>query len=162
MVGMSVFIVSGHLGGGKTLWAVKKARDYLGNQKRVASNITFSVDKLCKHDNKMSYIKLPLIPRGSDLHDLGRAYEGDYDESKNGLVILDEAGTWLNSHDWKDKDRRELFRWITHARKLGWDVILIIQDYNSLDRQIKDSVSEIVVKTAHANRIITRSQLLVA
>lgn len=151
---MTVYILTGHLGAGKTLYAVKRAGDYMESGKRVASNITFNLDKLCQHSNKTSYTKLPLIPRGADLHALGRAYEGDYDERKNGLVILDESGTWLNSHDWKDKDRRELFRWVTHARKLGWDVILIIQDYHSLDRQIRDSVSEVVIKTLHVNRLV--------
>lgn len=151
---MTVSILTGHLGGGKTLYAVKRAGDYITAGRRVASNITFNTDKLCLWNCKTSYIKLPLVPRGSDLHDLGRAYDGDYNEAKNGLVILDEAGTWLNSHDWKDKDRRELFRWITHARKLGWDVMLIIQDYESLDAQIRRSVSEIVIKTAHLNRLL--------
>lgn len=151
---MTVYILTGHLGGGKTLFSVKQAQQYLQEGRRVASNMTFKLDHLCHWSNKRIYTKLPLIPRAADLHGLGKAYEGDYDEKKNGLIVLDEAGTWLNSQDWKDKDRRELFRWVTHARKLGWDVILIIQSYEALDKQIRESVSEVVLKAAHLNRIL--------
>lgn len=166
---MTIYIVTGHLGSGKTLCAVGMAREYLAQGKRIASNITLNLDKLCPEYSKLTTTKLPGFPRASDLEAIGRGdIKGDwkdwgmntvkadgnqYDESKFGLVILDEAGSWLNSQDWKDPDRRGLFRWLTHARKFGWDVALIVQDWESLDAQTRRSITEVVISCARLDRL---------
>ncbi len=46
---------------------------------------------------------------------------------RNGLLLLDECGTWFNSRDWNDKGRKELIDWIIR-RKRGWDIGFIVQD----------------------------------
>lgn len=148
-----ILTITGHLGSGKSLLAVRIAHDYLVAGKKVASNITLNLDQLMPPRSKISATKLPYIPTEEHLQMLGQGYEGPYNEDKFGLVILDEAGTWLNSRDWGDKDRRGLFKWITHARKFGWDVALIIQDFESLDAQIRRSVTEVFVKCIRMDRV---------
>jgi len=148
-----ILIITGHLGSGKSLLAVRIAHDYLKAGKKVASNITLNLDHLMPPRSKVSATKLPYIPTAEHLEFLGKGYEGDYDEDKFGLLLLDEAGTWLNSRDWADKDRRGLFTWITHARKHGWDVALIIQDFEALDAQIRRSVTEIFIKCVRLDRV---------
>ena len=149
-----IYIVTGHLGSGKSLVTVDMAMNrYLRQGRRVASNITLLPENALPAQSKSHYIKIPYIPRADHLESLGKGYEGDYDEQKFGLVILDEAGSWLNSRDWADKDRRGLFTWITHARKHGWDVALIVQDWESLDAQIRKSVCEIFVKCSRLDRV---------
>lgn len=149
-----IFIITGHLGAGKSLVTVDMAMlQYLAKGRRVASNITLYPENALPSSNRATWTKLPYVPTGEHLDALGRGYEGDYDEAKFGLVILDEAGSWLNSRDWSDKGRRGLFTWITHARKKGWDVALIVQDWESLDTQIRRSVCEIFVSCSRLDRI---------
>lgn len=150
---MTDYCLTGHKGAGKTLIAVGMAQKYLRRGRRVAANITLRPEHLVKAQDRSVIFKLPGFPRHEDLQLLGRGYEGPYDESKFGLVILDEAGSWLNSHDWKDPDRRGLFHWLTHARKLGWDVVLIIQDWESLDGQTRRSITELYTGCSRLDRI---------
>lgn len=150
---MTDYILTGHKGAGKSLIATGMAQKYLRAGRRVASNITLNPEKLVKASNRQTVFKLPGYPRAEDLELLGRGYEGPYDESKFGLCILDEAGSWLNAHDWKDAGRRDLFRWLTHARKLGWDVVMIIQDWESLDGQTRRSITEIYTSCSRLDRL---------
>lgn len=147
-------MITGHLGSGKTLLAVRLAQQYLEQGRRVATNLTLNPDHLVKATDRQTIHKLPYIPKPEHLQAMGRGYpKGNYDEKKFGLLLLDECGSWLNSQDWKDKDRRGLFTWITHARKHGWDVALIIQDWESLDAQIRRSVCECYVSCSRTDRI---------
>lgn len=149
-----ILFLTGHLGSGKTLLGVALAQTYMLQGRRVASNITLNPEYLVGPQDRQVVTKLPFIPTPEHLEQLGKGYDGEeYDEEKFGLLILDEAGTWLNSHDWKDKDRRGLFQWITHARKYGWDVALIVQDWESLDAQIRRSVCEVYVSCSRLDRI---------
>lgn len=149
-----IYVITGHLGSGKSLLAVRIAHDYLKAGRRVASNITLCLDKLPGDDmSKVSATKLPYIPTAAHLSELGNGYDGKYDEDKFGLIILDEAGTWLNSRDWNDKDRRGLFQWLTHARKFGWDLALLVQDFEAMDAQIRRSIVEIFVKCQRLDRV---------
>lgn len=148
-----IFIISGHLGSGKSLLSVRMAHEYLQTGRRVASNITLNLDALMRPSDRTTATKLPYIPTPAHLEALGRGYEGPYDEDRHGLVLLDEAGSWLNARDWNDKDRRGLFSWLTHARKYGWDVALIIQDIESLDAQIRRSILEVWVNCKRSDRI---------
>lgn len=150
-----IYVLTGHLGSGKTLLAVRLAQEYLEQGRPVASNMTLNLEHLMPVRSRATAVKLPYIPSAEHLSALGRAVpdDQDYDESKFGLILLDEAGTWLNSRDWQDKGRRALFQWITHARKYGWDVALIIQDFEALDAQIRRAVTEIYVGCARLDRI---------
>lgn len=148
-----IYMITGHLGSGKSLLAVALAQTYLLRGCRVASNITLNLDHLVEPTSKQTIDKLPPIPSPEHLNALGNGYEGPYNEEKFGFLLLDECGTWLNSHDWKDKNRRATFNYITHARKYGWDVGLIIQDWESLDAQIRRSVCEVYVACSRLDRI---------
>lgn len=148
-----ILMITGHLGSGKTLLSVALAQTYLREGRRVASNLTLNLDHLVEPTDRQTVAKLPYIPTQAHLEELGRGHEGEYNEDRFGLLLLDEAGSWLNSRDWADKDRRGLFTWITHARKLGWDVALIVQDWESLDAQIRRSVCEVYVSCSRLDRI---------
>lgn len=152
---MTCEIVIGHRGAGKSLYAVRRAREYMEAGRPVASNITIHPDKLMSWASKATYTKLPYVPRSGDLQALGYAYpeSDDYNEDRFGLVILDEAGSWLNTREWQDKDRRALFQWATQSRKFGWDLLLIIQDYDALDKQIRESLVDEVVSLACLDRL---------
>lgn len=152
---MAVYFVTGKLGAGKSLAAVDKIRDRLAQGRRVATNLDLYLDGMFT-ECRTSATRLPDKPRAEDMFSLGQGYESDdprdYDESKFGLIVLDECGTWLNSREWNDKERRKLIDWFLHARKYRWDIIFLIQDIESCDAQIVRSLCEHLVVCRRMDR----------
>lgn len=124
--------------------SVSKIRDYLDAGRRV---------EICR----TPATRLSDKPRAQDMVSLGNSHDSDddrdNDESKYGLVVLDECGTWLNSREWNDKERRALIDWFLHARKRRWDVIFLIQDIESADSQIVRALCEHLVICRRLDRM---------
>ena len=59
---------------------------------------------------KTRVIRIPDKPSLNDLLVIGTG-NTSYDESRNGLLVLDECGTWFNSRSWGDKDRQPVIDW---------------------------------------------------
>jgi len=140
-----VFFITGKLGSGKSLVAVGKIRDKLNAGCKVATNLDIRLYKLISPNAKKATLyRLPDKPSADDMKALGSGNDS-YDDTKNGLIVLDECGTWFNARSWQDKGRSDLLAWLLHARKLGWDIMFIIQDVSMVDKQARKSVAEHVV-----------------
>lgn len=152
---MAVYVVTGKLGAGKTLVAVGKIQDKIVSGCKVATNLDLRIHKLprvgifAKSPNVM---RIPDKPNISDLLAIGKGND-TYDESKNGLLVLDECGTWFNSRSWADKERQAVINWFLHARKLGWDIIFLIQDLSIMDKQARVALAEHVVYCRRLDKI---------
>lgn len=143
---MSVYCVTGKLGNGKTLVTVGRIRDALRQGLRVATNLDIDLKAMFGKDAKnIDFVRIPDKPTLEDFEAIGKGYEGDYDESKFGLLVLDECGTWFNSRNWQDKSRKAVNDWMLHARKLRWHLYIIIQDISILDSQARDAICEMLV-----------------
>ena len=139
---MSVYFVTGSLGSGKGLAALFQLKNYALNGSKIAGNLDIHLDKLIPNENsKISYIRVPDRPTQFDLLALGSGNAG-YDPDENSLLVLDECATWLNARNWNDKGRAGLIDWLIHSRKLGWDVLLLVQSFETLDKQIIDTLME--------------------
>lgn len=150
---MPVYIVTGKLGNGKTLVSVARIKDYLDRGRRVATNLDLRLHEMFgKSSRNLDVIRVPDKPKILDLEAIGKGTDS-YDESKNGLLVLDECGTWFNARNWSDKDRKEVNEWFLHARKLGWDVILIVQDVSILDSQARAAIAELTAFCKRLDRI---------
>lgn len=149
---MAVYFITGTLGCGKTLCTVGKIRDYLGQGRRVATNLDINLTALCKPDSKVSITRVPDKPVLFDLECLGIGCE-ESDESKYGLLVLDELGTWFNSRNWRDKDRLDVIDWFLHARKKHWDIYFIVQSIDSLDGQLVSALCEHLVICKRTDRL---------
>lgn len=149
---MAVYSVEGKLGTGKTKFCVWRAQQALLDGRRVASNVNLETHLLVSH-KKCSYVRLPDKPTAFDLTAMGPGNPESYDEDRNGVLILDELGTWLNSRSFQDKDRAGLLDWFIHARKHGWDVYLIVQDAGMIDRQIRDALIEYSCRCIRGDKI---------
>jgi hypothetical protein len=134
-------VVTGKLGSGKSLYSIAEAWKYYKDGRRIVTNfpIDFSTRAHTKKSLKNSIQVLPDLPTPQDLHGLG---VGGSDEHNSGLLIIDEAARWLNSRDWGDKNRKEVIDWLLHSRKLGWDVMLIVQTHEMLDKQVRSGLME--------------------
>lgn len=143
---MAVYIVTGKLGNGKTLVTVGRIKEALESGVRVATNLDLNLKEMFhKNARNIEVVRVPDKPSIDDLNAIGRGYVGPYDESKFGLLVLDECGTWFNSRNWQDKSRKAVNDWFLHARKLRWHVYLIIQDIKLLDSQARDALAEFTV-----------------
>jgi hypothetical protein len=57
-----------------------------------------------------------------------------------GLMIVDEAHEHLNARGWDQADRERVVKSISRSRHRGWDVDLVTQSIDSIDKQIRDRV----------------------
>jgi len=149
---MAVWVVTGKLGGGKSLVSVSRIRDYLRQGRKVATNLDIRLPEMFGRHSKATLYRLPDKPTVFDMEAIGIGNES-YDEEKNGLIVLDELGTWLNSRNWQDKTRRPLLDWFLHARKYGWDIIFIVQDVGIIDSQFRESLAEMTVFCRRMDRM---------
>ncbi|MCA3031947.1 MAG: hypothetical protein ING71_15725 [Rhodocyclaceae bacterium] len=150
---MAVYIVTGNLGGGKSLVCMGRARDYLWRGCRVATNVNVRVENLVSHRAPRDILRIPDHPTAEFLwNDLGYGSD-DRDESKFGMLLIDEVGTWLNSRSWQGGDRQRVIEWFIHSRKRRWDCYLIAQSVNMIDRQVRDAIGEHVVFCRRLDRL---------
>lgn len=155
---MSVWVICGELGQGKTLMAVSKIQEALWQGRRVATNIDLRLEKLVGTSHPRDVTRLPDFPRVDDFMALGYGHgegrKGRYDESKFGLIVLDELAGYMNSRTWsKDGSRDKTITWMRHARKFRWHIILITQDIESIDKQIRTALCEHVVRCFRTDNV---------
>jgi hypothetical protein len=149
---MPVYSVEGKLGTGKTKFCVWRAQEALRAGRRVASNVDLKIDQLTP-EKWRPYVRIPDKPSPDDLLNIGHGNPDSYDEDKNGVLILDELGTWLNSRTFQDKSRAGVLDWLIHARKLGWDVYLIVQDAGMIDKQVREALIEYQCKCMRMDKV---------
>jgi hypothetical protein len=141
---MPSWAVTGKLGGGKTLWAVRMIRRYLVEGRPVATNIDIFPENFLspvRDETNFCLYRLPNTISRLDLDNIGVANKLN-DETKNGLLVIDESGVSLNARSYNDSGRKELIEWFLHARKLGWDLMFIVQSVSLIDKQIREAILE--------------------
>ncbi|CAG0941145.1 hypothetical protein BROC_01297 [Candidatus Brocadiaceae bacterium] len=149
---MAVFIVTGKLGSGKTLLACMKAQEYLKRKAPIASNIDFNLESICRPSNNYSrFIRLPDMPTADDMTALGLGCP-DYNEEKFGAIFLDEAGIWLSSRKWNSSGRTDLLEFFLYLRKRRWDLWLIVQNIDIIDKVVRAAIAEHVVYCSRSDR----------
>lgn len=149
---MPVFSVEGKLGTGKTKFCVWRAQDAIARGRKVASNVDIT-PHILNPKRPGRIIRIPDKPNAIDLEAMGHGNPDSYDEDKNGVLILDELGTWLNSRSYQDPQRAGILDWLIHARKHGWDVYLIVQDANMIDKQVREALIEYQIKCMRMDRV---------
>lgn len=128
--------VSGGMGQGKSIFCVYMIKEALNNNLKVATNMDIFLDELMPSWNKSHIYRLSDQPTTNEIRAIGRG-SNSKDESTFGLLILDEAGSFLNSRDWQNGDRSGFNHLSRMSRKLGWKLILITQHKDLLDKQIR-------------------------
>lgn len=149
---MPVFSVEGKLGTGKTKFCVWRAQEAIAAGRKVASNVDMAAH-LLNPSRPGKIIRVPDKPTAHDLLMIGHGNPDSYDEDKNGLLILDELGTWLNARSFQDASRAGVLDWLIHARKYGWDVYLIVQDANMIDKQVREALIEYQIRCMRLDKV---------
>jgi hypothetical protein len=151
---MAFYIVTGRLGAGKTLVAVSRIQRALSSGLRVATNLDlFPENMLPVSRRELSLTRLPDLPDVEHFEALGLGSDVVADESKFGLIVLDECAAFFNARTWADKGRQGVIDWLKHSRKLRWNVYLIVQSESMLDKQIRDAFGEHLVVCKRMDRL---------
>ncbi|EBB1753658.1 hypothetical protein CH136_23155, partial [Salmonella enterica] len=135
--------------------SVSRIQERLAKGCPVATNLDlklYNMPMVGRYAKKTRVIRVPDKPSLNDLLAIGVG-NTSYDESRNGLLVLDECGTWFNSRSWGDKDRQPVIDWFLHARKLGWDIIFLIQDVSIMDKQARLALAEHVVYCRRSDKL---------
>lgn len=148
---MAVYCVFGKLGVGKTKLAVWQAQKALRAGLKVASNV--DLFQPLTPEKPLRYIRVPDKPTADDLDAIGHGNPDSYDEDDNGVLILDELGSWLNARAFQDKARAGVIEWLIHARKRGWNVFLLVQDPGMIDKQVREALCEYMVNCIRLDKV---------
>jgi len=115
-------------------------KDALLDGNRVATNLDIRIKNLLPYRRRnVDLQRLPDKPTATNMKDIGLGTP-EPDESRNGLIVLDELGTWLNSRNFNQEGRKEFIDRMLHSRKMGWDIFLICQHLNQIDKQILEDL----------------------
>jgi hypothetical protein len=150
---MAQYILTGGLGSGKTLMSVMKIQEYLLKGRRIACNFDLNLPKLIGwKKSKVSAYRLPDQPTMQDLTDIGLGSDKRGEEN-HGLLVLDEASLFLNTQDFRSQAIKDIKEFMIHLRKRRWDIILIVQHYEILDKQIRNILGEHVCRAKRFDRL---------
>lgn len=147
-----IYLVSGPPGNGKSFYAIRTASKWLEEGKVVAGNVELSADwpRRVARRNWVFWLR-PLRRRRllregmhryhytEDLAELASLRLEGKGEGR-GLMVLDEAHNWMNARSWSAEDRKAIVRFFSQHRKLGWDVLLIAQHPEMIDKQVRNLV----------------------
>jgi hypothetical protein len=151
---MTDFAYTGKKGTGKSKNVVRIIRDtYFAEKRRVATNLDIFLEPMYGKMSKQTYVRVPDKPSEFDLMAAGHGNPDTYDEEKAGFLALDEMATWMNTRTFADKDRGGTLNFFAHARKYGWDVGYIMQNIVQVDKQLRESFIEIVVRHTRFDKV---------
>jgi hypothetical protein len=159
-------LIAGKRGSGKTLGALSMMRKYLAAGRTVATNLNLFVEHLVPAYVQTRFYRVSDHPTSEDFDQLPlgnpflyRSESGEvlmrdgFTEKKNGLLVLDEVSTFLNSRDWQGGDRNKVLAWLVQSRKFGWDLLLITQHANQIDKQVREALIEVQGTVRRMDRI---------
>lgn len=136
-------LLTGKRGHGKTLVSIKLIKRYVREGRKVATNLNINIDELVGPLNTVNILRLSDVPTAKELLYMPMGNPNPIDEERNGLLILDEVGSYLNSRNWQGEERQALISWLSQSRKFGWDLLLIAQHKRMVDAQVRDALCDI-------------------
>lgn len=150
-----IYGIFGQPGVGKSTVAVDRAIiEYAAAGRRVCANFPMDFAPICsRKGTKLSKAVVEVIPDRPSRAALDLIGFGGVSEEKAGLLIIDEAGIWLNARTWAGKEREAVIDWLTQSRKRYWDIILIAQSVHMLDKQVREAVCEGIARIRRTDRV---------
>lgn len=132
---------SGTPGSGKSLHAVYCIIDYLESGRDVITNFYFDMSYFSnriqrgKKLGRLYYVSnSDLTPQLLMYHGMAVNVRGKENQT---LVVIDECSVLFNPRSWDSVDRPKWLEFFSQHRKVGYNLILIAQSENQLDRQIR-------------------------
>jgi adenosyl cobinamide kinase/adenosyl cobinamide phosphate guanylyltransferase len=144
-----IYMVTGTPGSGKTYYALRSIAEAADGGMPVATNVELADDfgrRVARHHpvrwmipGRRGAVEKRINARvlvTDSLDELMRVRVPGSREER-WLVVLDEAHGWLNARNWNAGDREKIIKWLSQHRKLGAKVLLISQDAENIDAQVR-------------------------
>lgn len=149
---MTISLITGVPGSGKTMFACKEISRALEDGKPVATNVQLRED-FPEYILRRSWLYYVKFWRRKSFQKRAREqfhFAESLDElmairlkgsrEGRGLMVLDEAHEWMNARSWSAEDRKVIVRLFSQHRKLGWDVLVLAQHPEMIDKQVRNLV----------------------
>ena len=140
-----ISIYTGRPGCGKSYDAAFLAYNYLAKGKTVIANFELLSEMVkplkgfvpgtCYFVSNEQITAENLIGYALHNHDIN-----DSEREAQALLIIDEAQVLFNARDWKNPNRPVWCEFFQQHRKFGYEVILVSQDKNFVDKQIRECI----------------------
>lgn len=153
-----IYLYSGTPGSGKSLHTASVIYHLLRINRPVICNFPIALDRVHKKKKLPFYYwdNYELTPKA--LVEFAREYwnggkNGKKKRVKEGYLTLfvDESQILFNSRDWNKEGRSEWLKFFTQHRKFGFDVILVAQFDEMLDKQIRSLIEYQVIHRKVSN-----------
>ena len=133
---MSISLLSGTPGSGKSLHAVSDGLDWLKLGRNLITNFPLDWHKrLKKIKGDYQFWKNSDITPVHLIHYAKEHHKKS--EKAQTLLIIDEASMMFNARDFGRKDRMEWINFLANHRHFNFEIILIAQNDKMLDKQIR-------------------------
>lgn len=128
-------------GSGKTYEAVKKLLDNLRMGRRIYTNIDGLESQECQEMIK-TYCGLSDFDLAERLHLLDKSQSQEFwlHVEDRSLIILDEVHKLFSNRDWASQTNKEFTEWASTHRHNGFDVVLITQDIEKIDKHARSLI----------------------
>jgi len=151
-----IITFAGTPGSGKSYDTVKKILDNLRLGRKVYTNVDGLDDPVCREHIKI-YTGLDDYQLGTQLFFLSPDLAVKFWQSevvnkgtefeteqliceKGSMVVLDEVHKLFNCRDWQTEKNRGFADWASTHRHDGYDVLLVTQDLEKVDKQVRSLV----------------------
>ncbi len=143
-------IYTGVPGSGKSLHAIRLICAWLKAGKNVIANFPIRIDYVEKNHGHFFYQPNEKISVDYLLQ-FAQTMHREREEHQT-LLVFDEASIKFNSRTFMDEDRLNFLSFFAQHRHYGYEVVMISQTVNQIDKQIRE-LSEIEVYHRKANNI---------
>jgi hypothetical protein len=148
-VGGGLNFVTGPMGAGKSLYAVRRIVDAVTSGRYVVTNVELhpdAFDRIARHVTRVT----PWADRAHIAERLRGYYVFERELSEamryrlpagrdegRGIFVWDEGHNDLNNRRWKDEGRADIMAWGTQLRKLGFIGYLLTQHADNTDAALR-------------------------
>lgn len=135
-----IYLYTGTPGSGKSLHLAEAIYKSLRKGQPVIANFeiaTQSIKKKKGQELPFLYSSNLALSPGLCVDAAREYFSGSRPRESELLLCIDEAQILFNSRNWQDKKRLEWLEFFTQHRKYGYDVILVAQYDEMLDKQIR-------------------------
>lgn len=151
-----IICFSGVPGAGKSYDTVKKVLDNLKLGRTIYTNVDGLDNPVCREhiklytglddyqlNTQLIFLTPDKIVRFWETEKLNAGTEFESERlicEKGALIVIDEVHKWFNCRDWQTEKNRKFADWASTHRHDGYDVLLVTQDLDKVDKQLRSLV----------------------